>query len=121
MTSRGLVARHDLQRLMNAMLVAGLKVGAHDNIPERDGRLHKHNAGRSGPAELSQDLGQEVQEEAWHGEAFDVWSGRIGGHALILERLDNAAAKIWFSKASSKDKPQDSRNRIRLKRAPLLR
>jgi hypothetical protein len=59
---RGLMARHDLQRLVNAMLVAGLKVGAHDNIAKRNWRLHKHNAGRSRSAEQSQDLGEEVQE-----------------------------------------------------------
>jgi hypothetical protein len=46
------MARHDLQRLMNAMLVAWVKMSAHDNIPERDWRLHgNHNAGRSGSAE----------------------------------------------------------------------
>jgi hypothetical protein len=74
--SRGLMARHDLQRLVDAMLVAGLKVGAHDNIAERDRRLHKHNAGRFSSAEQSQDFGEEVQ--AGHFEAFEVRSGRIG-------------------------------------------
>jgi hypothetical protein len=59
---RGLMARHDLQRLVDAMLVAGLKVGAHNNIAERDWRLHKHNAGRSGSAEWSQNFGEEVQQ-----------------------------------------------------------
>jgi hypothetical protein len=59
--SRRLMARHDLQRLMNAMLVAGLKVRAHDNIAERDWRLHKHNA-RPGSAEQRQDFGEEMQE-----------------------------------------------------------
>jgi hypothetical protein len=49
--SRSLMARHDLERLMNAMFVARLKVGPDHNIPESDWRLHKHNAGRSGPAE----------------------------------------------------------------------
>jgi hypothetical protein len=51
-TSRGLTARGKLERLMDAMLVARMKVGADHDIPERDGRLHgKHNASRSGSAE----------------------------------------------------------------------
>jgi hypothetical protein len=45
------MARHDPQRLMDAMLVAWLKMRTHDDIPESDGRLHEHNAGRSGFAE----------------------------------------------------------------------
>jgi hypothetical protein len=77
------MARHDLQRLVNAMLVAGLKVCAHDNIAEGDWRLHKHNAGRSGSAEQSQDFGEEVQ--AGHFEAFEVRSDRIGRRAIILD------------------------------------
>ena len=89
------MARHDAQRLMDAMLVAGLKMCAHDNIAERDWRLHKHNAGRPGFAEQRQDLGEEVQER--HFEAFEVRSGRIGRRAIILDAFDNHPGKIWFA------------------------
>jgi hypothetical protein len=41
--------RDDLQRLMNAMLVAWLKMRAHDHIAESNRRLHgEHDARRSG-------------------------------------------------------------------------
>ena len=91
-SSRGLTARSKLKRLVDAMLVARMKMCADHDIPERDGRIHgKHNASRSGSAEKCQDPGEELQEEvraevrARHCEAFEVRSGRIGRHVIILD------------------------------------
>jgi hypothetical protein len=80
---------------MNAMLVAWLKMRAHDNISESDRRLHgQHNAGGPGSAEVRQDLGEEAQEEVQAGHSKPSMCGAAESAVILV--VDNDTAKTWF-------------------------